>query len=1086
MCDEYKLVDVWRVQNQEKREYSWFKRGNILKASRIDFALVSAGLDQKAENVMYKSTVQTDHRALYMVIDLDFNSRGTGYWKFNNQLLHDIKYVEFMNREIQQTILSSSNKNACETWDILKKRIKKQTQEYSRQKISQKALVISQLSETVNNLEARLPLNKEEDNLLTETKVDLEEKLVERTRGAIFRSKVRWTEEGEKNSKYFFNLEKARYNAKTCYKMITEQGQEVVSTDKILNEQWKFYKDLYSEDEDVKFDLENRFEVRVPEDLKKQQNAQIEIKELGEALMSMNKDKTPGEDGLSADFYKVFWIYIKQIFYNMMLEVFEKKMLNESSRKGVLNLIPKAGKDTRLIKNLRPITLLNTDYKLIEKAIANKMTPALKHIIHQDQRGFMKERRISVNIRKFLDIMHHVETQDLEAVVLSLDFVKCFDKCSYSILHGSLEFFEFGCIVQQWTKILYEGFVVKIQNNGHFSEQIDIKKGVHQGGCCSSIYFLVIAEILALSLRDNETIEGITIKEIKNILNQFADDMDVFSLASESSLRAIFEELNSFYYQSGFKVSYDKTTLYRIGSLRHSKAQMFNLTEYAWSNNDICVLGVTIAHHDIVSKNYEDIVVKAKKILDAWFQRGLSLIGKVQVVNTLIASLFVYKMMVLPTIPINIVKKVDNMIRDFIWNKKKSKIAYDILQLPKKEGGLNLVNLQRRDKALKATWPQILVQEDEYSKIVYHQMRCDELKEDIWRCRIEPRDIDTLKIRNHFWRDVLAAWGEYNATQELRYENQIIWYNSNIRIDNKIFYWRDVHRKGLYYVHQLYENRSFKTHELVYQEFGLSKLRYNSLKLAIPKAWKEYFGTYEKSQYMPLPPHIYDTCIERKGLASQIYKFMSDDVIRIHNKYLKWNQELNGDFCQGICEFAKMHLSIYVVTNISKYRSFQYRLLQRGLVTNIQLKKWGMEENDLCYFCQKHRETLLHLFWECEEVQALWKQVVDFLKKEFKVNNKELCASSIISNDICQPRNHAGNFICLLTKQFIYSQRCLKKDISFPALKAKIFKIQSVEKYIAAKNQKLDKHYQKWGPRYTDMDRGKLVEQYIQQYIENS
>ena len=68
----------------------------------------------------------------------------------------------------------------------------------------------------------------------------------------------------------------------------------------------------------------------------------------------------------------------------------------KTARSGILNLIPKANKDTRLVKNLRPITLLNTDYKIIEKAIANKMIPALETIISKDQRGFMKDRRISV------------------------------------------------------------------------------------------------------------------------------------------------------------------------------------------------------------------------------------------------------------------------------------------------------------------------------------------------------------------------------------------------------------------------------------------------------------------------------------------------------------------------------------------------------------------------------------------------------------------------------------------------------------------------------------------------------------------
>ena len=263
----------------------------------------------------------------------------------------------------------------------------------------------------------------------------------------------------------------------------------------------------------------------------------------------------------------------------MVLEVYRCKYLHSSARQGILNLIPKANKDTRFVKNFRPITLLNTDYKIIEKAVANKILPALEHIIHKDQRGFMKSRRISVNIRKMLDIIQQTESQDLEAVVLSLDFVKCFDKCSFSILFGSLDFFGFGSIVKEWTNILYTDYSVKIQNNGYFSQPIAINKGVHQGGCCSSLYFLVIAEILALSLRANQNIKGVTISDIQNLLNQFADGMDIFSENTEISIKSILEELERFKWQSGFTISYEKTTLYRIGSLKYSNAQLYGINE---------------------------------------------------------------------------------------------------------------------------------------------------------------------------------------------------------------------------------------------------------------------------------------------------------------------------------------------------------------------------------------------------------------------------------------------------------------------------------------------------------------------------
>ena len=229
--------------------------------------------------------------------------------------------------------------------------------------------------------------------------------------------------------------------------------------------------------------------------------------------------------------------------------------------------------------------------------------------------------------------------------------------------------------------------------------------------------------------------------------------MDIFSLCKEKSISAIYQELEDFRSQSGFTVSYDKTTLYRIGSLRHSNAQLYDMDQFVWSNKDINVLGITIAHDDIIEKNYSTLVEKSKKVLTAWYNRGLSLCGKVQVVNTLVASLFVYRMMVLPKILWNIVKNIENVIRDFLWDGKKSKMLYCILKNPKSQGGLNLVDIAKKDIALKATWPKILHNEPEYEKLVYGMMRCSKLGQDIWRCSLRPEDAKQMKIPSDFWKE---------------------------------------------------------------------------------------------------------------------------------------------------------------------------------------------------------------------------------------------------------------------------------------------------------------------------------------------
>ena len=421
--------------------------------------------------------------------------------------------------------------------------------------------------------------------------------------------------------------------------------------------------------------------------------------------------------------------------------------------------------------------------------------------------------------------------------------------------------------------------------------------------------------------------------------------------------------------------------------------------------------------------------------------------------------------MVLPRIPKYVVKCVDNRIREFLWNKKKAKIALSILQNPKNQGGLNLVNLEKKDIALKATWPQILYKEKDYATVVYKIMRCSCIGEDIWRCSIQPEDVPLLKIQNQFWQDVLKSWSEFNAYKNTRIENQLIWYNSCVRIAGKPFMWNDTYNRGLRYTYQLFENMEFKSQEQVAQEYGLTKMRYNSLKMALPKEWKDYFQQHNTQTFFPIPPHNFDTYTqgEKGGLSREVYSFIAEDALLIHNKYMKWRQELGSDFDLTLCEYAKEHQCLYSVTNVTKYRSFQYRILQRGLVTNIQLYKWNILSNNLCTFCHSHPENMTHLFWECHKVKTLWENLKSYMELRFKKFNLIFNCATIIFNRVDLTKTSSViNFLVLVTKQFIYRQRCQQKDINFPILKQIIMQIENVEKYIAVKNNRVQRHNAKW------------------------
>ena len=187
------------------------------------------------------------------------------------------------------------------------------------------------------------------------------------------------------------------------------------------------------------------------------------------------------------------------------------------------------------------------------------------------------------------------------------------------------------------------------------------------------------------------------------------------------------------------------------------------------------------------------------------------------------------------------------------------------------------------------------------------------------------------------------------------------------------------------------------------------------------------------------------------------------------------------DLC--LLDFGKLHSQIFHLTNVPKYRSFQYRLLQRALVTNIELKKWGIVQDNRCSFCYKQPETILHIIYQCEEVRKVWNSFLQYVKEKYPSQQIFISENNVILNTMVKKRKHVINLMCLITKQYIYRQRCLGKVLSFPELRACIEHIQKIERYIAIKNGKLQVHLQKWEQPKHVFNQGETLSQYVINHI---
>lgn len=285
--------------------------------------------------------------------------------------------------------------------------------------------------------------------------------------GTFLRSKIQWHEEGEKSTKFFFNLEKSRKKKKVMKQLLTDQSLIITDQHEIMKEQVKFYTNLYQAGET---DNESRNQILCelrrflsPMDVEACE-ANISLDELKAALLAMEPNKSPGLDGLTAEFYKVFWRDFIDIFTRLIETSFHDNELCESMKISILTLIPKKG-DLRSLNNWRPISLLNVDYKVIAKALAKRITSISKNIISEDQTCCIPGRDISENVLTMQNVIEYVNSYNKPGFILKIDQYKAFDRVDHNYLFEVAEKLGFGPKLLKWIKLFYTNIEGRIKHN---------------------------------------------------------------------------------------------------------------------------------------------------------------------------------------------------------------------------------------------------------------------------------------------------------------------------------------------------------------------------------------------------------------------------------------------------------------------------------------------------------------------------------------------------------------------------------------------------------------------------------------------
>ena len=504
--------------------------------------------------------------------------------------------------------------------------------------------------------------------------------------------------------------------------------------------------------------------------------SKITKNEISQAIKQLSTNKTPGPDGIPNEFYKSF----PEITY-LLEEIFNDYLTNKSMpkdfKKGLILPIYKKG-DPEHLKNYRPITLLNTTYKILTTILYNRLKKILKSKISTNQHAFLPDRQIHDNIFEMQTIIDLADIHKTNGLIIFLDQEKAFDRVNHQFLNKCLATIGMSPQSVEIIMNLYKNAYSIPYINGEPTEEIECQKGTRQGDPLSGIIYICIMEAMIAFLEADPDLEQFEIEEVLiTLLLLFADDTEVF-LKNIGMIKVLMKRMDEFGKATNAKINVDKTEIIPLGSYRVSEKPQDIPGKWINDGEYVIHLGIPVGNKINLTEYWKNFDSQIKTTIEKviknnhYTPKGNSLLTK-----SLISSKFNFIAHHLH-IPAKMIESWEKAIQNAHWNEKnKHRVGYETMIQPTHKGGMNAPHLKSLITAVQTKIALNFIQHPEkpWTKYLHAiiKKRSSDIKTFPRNTIINPfiQDIPKAAFKRtpQFWKNIITTWK--NFTPQINFDH---------------------------------------------------------------------------------------------------------------------------------------------------------------------------------------------------------------------------------------------------------------------------------------------------------------------------